>query len=197
MDIVAPSTNPLLANNEHNEMTKPGTKGNGTGYKWLVDHVNYSSDDCLVWPLFRDPFVGRGRLGHNGKRLWAHRLMCELVNGSAPDDRPQVAHSCGNGHLGCVNPKHLSWSSQSENHKDRRRHGTAKTNPYGSRTPLTPEQVEQIRDLKGKQPQLLTARQFGISHASVRRWQKTTHRPAPPGMSKSALARRALTCRLR
>lgn len=101
---------------------------------------------------------------------YAHRFMCELINGEPSPEKPQAAHRCGNGHLGCVNPRHLSWSNQSDNHKDRRKHGTAATS-IGNRSRLTLAQIAQIRALKGKQTQLATARQFGISHANVRYWQ--------------------------
>ena len=32
-------------------------------------------------------------------------------------------HSCGQGHLGCVNPAHLRWGSHVENMADRIAHG--------------------------------------------------------------------------
>lgn len=159
-------------------------------FQWLRDHMEHDDARCLRWPFVYDDGVGRGRILYEGKNWWAHRLMCTLVNGPAPEDKPQSAHSCGNGHMGCVHPKHLSWATQSENHKDRRKHGTAATNRYGPRTRLTDEQVAQIRALKGRQTQMQTAREFGISHASVRRWQATNHEPARPGVSYDALRRR-------
>lgn len=150
--------------------------------QWLRDHMDHHSEQCLRWPFNYDGNVGRGRVFYQDANWWAHRLMCTLVNGPAPEDKPQTAHSCGNGHMGCVNPRHLSWSDQSENHKDRRRHGTARTNPFGGRSRLTIEQIEAIRALKGKQPQMATARQFGISHANVRYWQgeRDKFRTTPP-----------------
>lgn len=162
-------------------MTNPSTKGNGKAIRWIKAHLDYNKEPCLRWPFAYDMGVGRGRLGWNGQNYWAHRLMCELAHGPAPVDKPQVAHSCGNGHMGCVNPKHLSWSDQSENHLDRRRHGTAATG-IGNRSKLTLEQIGQIRALKGKQTQMETARQFGISHANVRYWQgeRDKLRTTPP-----------------
>lgn len=170
----------------------PPNKGRGRAALWLLGHVNYRGDDCLRWPFSVDTALGRGRLGYLGKNYWAHRLMCELAHGPAPLGKPQVRHSCGRGHERCVNPKHLSWASQSENHLDRRRHGTAATSRYGSRSPLTREQIAEIRASKGRETQMATAKRFGISHANVRRWQGTTHEPAPPGTSPSAIKRRNL-----
>lgn len=164
--------------------------GQGEAARWLLGHINYRGNDCLRWPFAIDLALGRGRLGYKGKNYWAHRLMCELAHGPAPLGKPQVRHSCGKGHERCVNPKHLSWCSQSENHLDRRKHGTAVTTRYGSRSPLTREQIYEIRALKGKETQMTTAKRFGISHANVRRWQSTTHEPAPPGTSQRTIQRR-------
>lgn len=165
--------------------TRPGE---GKAIKFLRSLVGYQGDECVPWPMFRDPGTGRGRMGYMGKGAWSHRVMCELAHGPAPADKPQVAHSCGKGHDSCVNHRHLSWSNQSDNHKDRRRHGTARTNAYGSRSRLTLEQIEQIRALKGKQAQMTTARQFGISHANVRYWQgeRDKYCTKPPNARQSA-----------
>lgn len=154
--------------------------------------MSYDSDRCLRWPFSYDKDVGRGRILYESASWWAHRLMCVFVNGPAPDDKPQASHSCGNGHMGCVSPKHLSWASQSENQQDRRKHGTAVTSIWGRLGKLTQEQVDEIRALKGKQTQMETARQFNISHANVRYWQNSTHPMAGPGKSPGALKRKRL-----
>lgn len=75
----------------------------GNAPKWIRDHADYQSDECLPWPFAIDANVGRGRISFHvdGELLgcWAHRVMCEYVKGPAPADKPQTAHSCGNGHL--------------------------------------------------------------------------------------------------
>lgn len=58
----------------------PPTKGKGKAFRWLQEHVNHQGDACLIWPFGVDRRVNRGMLGHNGKRYWAHRLMCELAH---------------------------------------------------------------------------------------------------------------------
>lgn len=144
---------------------KPGPNaGQGEAYKWLLANVQHKDHRCLRWPFSYDERVGRGRCGFNGKGYWAHRLMCEMAHGPAPEGKNQVAHSCGNGHMGCVNPLHLSWSNNKENSQDKIRHGT--TRKAGGRK-LPREAMERIRALKGQQTQMETARQFGVSLSCV------------------------------
>lgn len=132
---------------------------------WLRAHANYASDECLIWPFSRIP-KGYGQLGI--RRTYAHRFMCELVNGPPPTPKHQTRHDCGNGHLGCVNPRHLSWATNSQNQLDRRRHGTAKV----PRKRLTAEQVEEIRRLKGIETQASIASRLGVKTACVEYWQR-------------------------
>jgi hypothetical protein len=79
-------------------------------------------EECLFWPYGRNS-AGYGHVG--GKAGWflVHRLVCEAVHGAAPDDKPEAAHLCGNGHLGCCNPAHLAWKSSKENKADNIAHG--------------------------------------------------------------------------
>ena len=146
-------------------------RGKGPGLKWLREHVAYQGEDCLPWPYFRDPHYGRGRLGWNGKILWAHRVMCELANGPAPADKPQAAHSCGNGHLGCCNPRHLSWKDNSENQLDRRAHGTQE-GAIGRKARLTDVQIKFIQQARGKVPQLTLAAMFGVKRGTIEYWHR-------------------------
>jgi hypothetical protein len=124
------------------------TKGNGKAIQWIRDHQDYEHKDwCLMWPFYR--LRGYGSFGYLGKSYYAHRFMCELVHGKPPTPDHQAAHSCGNGHLGCVNPHHLSWKTQSENQLDCREHGTQAKNKRGTRGKLTMAIADQIRALKG------------------------------------------------
>lgn len=135
--------------------------GQGKCYLWLKAHESHQDDACLIWPFFRKE-TGYGHFGHMGKMHRAHRFMCELAHGPAPSPTHVAAHECGKGHLGCVNPKHLSWKTPEENRADRQRHGTAKRN-FPGRVKLTAEQVAEIRSLLGKESQLSLAKRFGIS----------------------------------
>lgn len=135
--------------------------------KWLLDHVAYQGDDCLPWPFRRDSRVGRGRLLYKKKLEWAHRVMCKLAHGEPPTSKHQAAHSCGNGHEACVNPRHLSWKTNQENSMDRSAHGNAINAWWGNKGKLRQEQVEAIKALRGKQAQVRTAAAFGVSLSCV------------------------------
>lgn len=146
-------------------------KGNGRGISFIRAHIDYDGPDCLIWPLNRNPEYGYSVLGYLGGSYYAHVYMCTLTNGPRPDGH-QAAHSCGNGHLGCVHPKHLLWKTISDNLLDRREHGTVRCNPHGQVGILTAKQVEEIRALKGVMSQYEIARKFGVGRAAIQYWHK-------------------------
>ena len=144
-------------------------KGDGEGIRFLRALLVNAPDDCVIWPFFRDSHVGRGRLGHDGKHYWAHRLMCQMAHGDPPTSaHTDAGHLCGKGHTGCVNPKHLAWRTKAENQLDRREHGTTQKSYWGRKGKLTLEQVIEIRSLRGKKTQIEIAAMFNISDTNVR-----------------------------
>lgn len=128
-------------------MTAPHNKGRGLGIEFLRSLISHEGDECVIWPLFRDPQNGYGRIGYLGKHYWSHRLMCEMAKGPPPSPDHEASHSCGRGHEGCVHPKHLSWKTATENQRERRIHGTHGKG-QGYRFKLTPEKVAEIRAQK-------------------------------------------------
>lgn len=164
-------------------------KGQGEVVKWLREHAGYESHGCLIFPFCRNPQKGYGMVGLEGKQLYAHRYMCELVNGPPPTPRAQARHSCGNGHLGCVHPKHLLWGSNSKNQIDRYTHGTVVSHS-GTRTKLTTEQVAEIRALKGLMTQIEIAKKIGVKIGVVEYWQRHDRPPNQPGTSSATIYRR-------
>ena len=143
-------------------------RGKGLAYKFLKDHVDYDGEGCLIWPFFKLP-TGYGMLGYLGKMLYAHRTMCELVNGPAPSDIHEASHTCGKGHLGCIDPRHLCWMTPSENKWEQSRHGTNRGSPYGPKGALNPDQVREIR--ASKEHRDLLAKRYGLSTSAIRRVQ--------------------------
>jgi hypothetical protein len=131
-----------------------------------MTHRSYPHDRwCLIWPFFRDKH-GRGVLHQEGEH-YAHRLMCKLVKGEPPTPGHGTAHSCGAGHLGCVNPHHLSWKTQAENLGDCAEHGTQPKNRVGARGHFSKHEVEQIRRLLETHTHLAIARMYRVTESTI------------------------------
>lgn len=135
-------------------------EGDGQARAWIREHLDYPHDWCLLWPFSR---IQSGYATFGSDHNAVHRFMCEHRNGPQPVDKPHAAHSCGRGHEGCVNPRHLDWKSVSENQLDRFQHSGPQP-----RWKLTPQQVDEIRALKDRARVIDIARQFGISDTNVR-----------------------------
>lgn len=143
-------------------------KWNKTGPTILAIMETAKTEDCILWPHGRDgQGYARAKMPGFSTRL-AHRIICEMRHGAPTLDDAVAMHSCGNGHLGCVNPAHLSWGTVAENNKDKERHGTK---PLGVRTgkaKLTPTSVRVIRNLHVEgQTQKQIAAAVGVHHTTV------------------------------
>lgn len=143
-----------------------GRVPHGEASRWLLDHVTFSSDDCLIWPFAR-MHTGYGRVWLNGRLQVASRAMCELAHGNPPSRNYYAAHSCGKGRDGCVNPKHLSWKTRLENEADKRAHGTVARGEKNGRAKLSDADVMRIRELAGAVPQKELAAMFGVSPSLI------------------------------
>ena len=130
--------------------------------------IPYAGDDCLAWP-FGDNKKGYGVFHVARKAVAAHVFACEAVHGPKPTPLHEVAHSCGNGHLACCNPRHLRWATKAENHADKRKHGTVQRGVKNPSNKLTESDVRQIRFLLGMVPQRTIADMFGVSQTAVSR----------------------------
>lgn len=71
-------------------------------------------DECWPWLGVRDNH-GYGRVNFMTTAIKAHRVSYEMRHGPIPDGLV-IRHSCDNPN--CVNPKHLSTGTQSQNMKD-------------------------------------------------------------------------------
>lgn len=144
-----------------------GASKEGRARAFLIEVVmNYTGDDCLKWPFGRGSH-GHGDIWWGGKKRVASNLVCELRHGPAPHPDLQAAHSCGNGHLGCVNPKHLRWATRSENAIEAVEHGAL---PRGERVygaKLTEADVLKIRRMAGTMTHKSIANIFGVTRCHV------------------------------
>ncbi len=132
---------------------------------WIRAHLNYKDDDCLAWPFSKN-WNGYGQLKYDGRIQKAHRVMCIMAHGEPPPTYV-AAHSCHKGHEGCVNPRHLSWTTPRQNLLDRRAAGTLTKKRWTKKGTLTDAQIAQIISLKGKKNQREIGAMFGISYQHV------------------------------
>jgi hypothetical protein len=138
----------------------------GAPLAWIISNKDYQGEDCLVWP-FAISRYGYGTIKHSGKRRVASRVMCEYAHGMPDDQEMHAAHECGNGHKGCMNPKHLSWKTRKENEKDKIRHGTLNRGSKVHNAKLTEAQALEIAKLKGEFKQSDLAKMYGVSVAVI------------------------------
>jgi len=157
-------------------MAAPLNKGKGAGIAFLRSLIGHTGDECVIWPFAKN-HKGYGQLGYEGQSYKANRMMCELAHGKPPSPEHQAAHTCGNGHLSCVNPNHLEWKTNFENQMDRVEHGTMPKKGRQRRI-LTPEQIEEVRALKGKMAQYDIAKRFGVKPGCIEYWQSHNKPPA-------------------
>ncbi len=143
----------------------------------------FQGDECLIWPYSKSS-GGYGFIKYGGKMRRVHRIVCEREQGPAPTSIHQAAHLCGNGHLGCVNRRHLAWKTPVENVADKMTHGTLRRGENHGRAKLTDAQVMEIRDSVLSVPQL--AKGYGVAKSTIsnikarRAWVWLPTQPASP-----------------
>lgn len=140
----------------------------GEPLRWIEEHASYAGDDCLPWP-FEIGRYGYGTVKEAGRKRVASRVMCERAHGPAPGTNFDAAHSCGNGHLGCTNPTHLSWKTRKGNVGDAIAHGTWKRGANDANAKLSDDDVREIRRLAGSMLQKDIAALFGVRQGQISR----------------------------
>lgn len=140
----------------------------GLPAEFMQKAINYLGDECILWP-FTTNNQGYPQIGYNGKTTLVTRLICSETNGSAPTPSHQAAHSCGNGHLGCITRKHLRWATPAENSTDRITHGHSGRGESSPLSKLTEAQVLEIyrRSSTKEQTQQEIAEEFGVCQTTV------------------------------
>jgi hypothetical protein len=127
--------------------------------KFLEEAFKNETDECILWPYSKAP-RGAAKITIDSKTVYVCHLICEIVNGPKPSSMHEVAHSCGNGHLSCINKRHLNWKLHKENEEDKRKHGT-----YGK--VLNEEQVIKIKELSKTMRSRDIAIMYKISKRSI------------------------------
>ena len=140
----------------------------GLTASFLDKAVLYDGDECLLWPFARSG-NGYGQIGIDGIVEYCHRIVCKRVHGDPPPDKPQTAHSCGNGHLGCISPRHLRWATLIENKADELLHGVRPRGETCGTSKLREDDVRAIRAALATTSRTLAdiAAAFGVSSGAI------------------------------
>lgn len=139
----------------------------GDRIAFIKKAANYSGNECLLWPFGRDQH-GHATVFWKGKKRKAARVVCELTNGRSTKSKPEAAHNCGNGHLGCLTPKHLRWDTHAGNMADMVRHGTSNRGQKNPNSKLSEQDVKKIRELLDERlPQNIIAKRFKVDPSSI------------------------------
>lgn len=141
----------------------------------LQAYLSASTNECLIWPGARLS-SGYAAIRFENKTQSASRVMCVIAHGEPPTPTYEAAHSCGNGHLACINPRHLFWKTPTENQADKIIHGTTNRGERSASAKLTEEKVKAIRALDGRYSRREIGDMFGVSRQTAkdiilrRRW---------------------------
>lgn len=136
------------------------------GEAWILENCAYDGEECIKWP-FKSDHSGRGIVVFKGRRMTSPRAMCWAAHGEPTSEDYQAAHSCGNGHLGCVNPRHLRWATHMENVADRAEHGRDRRGSDINTAKLSEKDVLEIRSLEGSYTCSNIAEIYGVTKSTV------------------------------
>lgn len=146
----------------------------GAAQRFVSGLVEANTQECIIYPFYRNQ-DGYGWMKSQTGNIGAHVYAAILCHGDKPTLQHEACHSCGNGHLGCVNPRHIYWGTRSDNMKDAYRHGKQMGNRgrYGERASATkyPDAViEKVRAALARgETQTSVATMFNMSQSHVNR----------------------------
>lgn len=152
-----------------------GRIGTGEAQKFIDDVLRSDSQECIEYPFYRNEY-GYGWMRYNGGTLGSHVVVALRYLGPKPTPRHEVCHTCGNGHKGCVNPKHLYWGTRSDNMQDAIAHNTAaclRKKPTGEsayRTKYSDEELLEAKErMQNGESVASLIKKTGMSHSTLYR----------------------------
>lgn len=154
-------------NSRHGDPSKRSRIAPGEAFKFALDisKIRYH-DACIYWPFSKNK-QGQGQVSYKGKNSITTRVVCELAHGEPPTSSHHAAHSCGMGHICCINPKHLRWATPKENAQDKILHGTYSCGEKHHSSILKEDDVIFILKNEDNLSNIKLGKMFGISDAHV------------------------------
>jgi predicted XRE-type DNA-binding protein len=157
------------------EPREPGKRGPAkmslAAKVWPKIDQSAGPDECHPWMSVRNK-EGYGKIGHGKSKLYAARVVYELVNGPIEDPSLVVRHTCDN--PPCCNPKHLILGTKGDNNRDRserrrgrehRQYGEANTN-----VKIKDADISRIHELYASgMTQMEIAAEFGVKQPQISR----------------------------
>jgi len=146
----------------------------GAAQRFIAEAISSDTDDCIIYPFYRNS-NGYGWMNTPSGTMGAHVYAAILAHGEKPTPKHEACHQCGNGRLGCVNPRHIYWGTRSDNVKDAYGHGTMKGNRgrYGEKSASAKYSdafIDEIRRaLERGEKQMAIAAKYDISQTHVSR----------------------------
>ena len=124
-----------------------------------------NSSGCIEWQGTRNR-QGYGKIQRNRKAIHAHRYAYERAHGPIPEGLV-VRHKCDN--PPCVNPDHLEVGTHKDNSDDCTARRRRPLGEDASAAKISNKDALEIFDLKGIEPQRVTAERYGVSREAVSR----------------------------
>lgn len=107
------------------------------------------------------------RVDGRQQHRYVHHLVCEAFHGPRPEGM-EVAHNDGNTKNNAAS--NLRWDTPTNNHADKKAHGTHLSGESSPRAKLTQRDAEDIRDLYDLgHSQREIAEQYGVSQITISR----------------------------
>lgn len=146
----------------------------GSVQEFIQRAAKSTSSKCITFPFYRQA-SGYGWVRTPDGPRGAHVYVATLAHGEKPSKKHEACHTCGNGHLGCVNPNHIYWGTKSDNMRDSIAHGTGQRIKYVSGenavgAKYSDDQIRQVREaIERGERQVDIAAQFGLSQSHISR----------------------------
>ena len=137
------------------------------GFDLVKQVAENPPEGCVYWPYGKLE-SGYGSLFWEGKRITAHRLALIFYEGLTENPpRERVArHLCGNGHLGCFNPRCCAWGTVQQNVDDAVEMGRVPHGDNHTYAKLTAAQIPAIREAEGTYDAI--ASRYGVTRNAIR-----------------------------